>query len=233
MARSACRRAERASCTNTRPASVSSTARRLSRLNRRNRWSSSSSDNCLLSAGWVMCSLWAALAKFNSSASTMTACRCRTSRLGNTAPSPFLAREGFCPIQARQRRAYTHARAAYAIFFLLHEILQAEALSRPQTSRMVPVSDLVGRFKRQSPLAARGQCPGQYPRESRQRFVERLRGLHVKDRRRRARAGCSPRMRFRFRVRVTGKPRRQRLLPQFRETCFVVRARRSPRCKIS
>jgi len=44
-------------------------------------------------------------------------------------------------------------------FFLLHEILQAEALSRPQTPRMVPVSDLVGRFKRQSPLAARGQCP--------------------------------------------------------------------------
>src|ERR1035437_7979146 len=46
-----------------------------------------------------MCNRWAARVKLNSSAKTMTACRCRNSTLGNTAPSLFrqTAEIGNCP----------------------------------------------------------------------------------------------------------------------------------------
>src|SRR3984893_2820027 len=89
-ARSICKSEERASWTKTRPASVSSTrtTRRLSRVNKRNLCFSSISVICLLSADWVRCNLRAAFVKFSSSAKTMTACKWRTSTLGNTANTP-------------------------------------------------------------------------------------------------------------------------------------------------
>src|SRR5271169_6142646 len=85
-----CEIEERASATNTRPASVSSTrtTRRLSRVNRRNLFCFSISVICLLSADWVRCNLRAAFVKFNSSPKAMTACKWRTSTLGNTATTP-------------------------------------------------------------------------------------------------------------------------------------------------
>src|SRR5580698_9141972 len=85
-----CEIEERASATKTRPASVSSTrtTRRLSRVNRRNLSCFSISVICLLSADWVRFNLRAALVKCSSSPKAMTACKWRTSTLGNTAPTP-------------------------------------------------------------------------------------------------------------------------------------------------
>jgi hypothetical protein len=57
-------------------------------VNRRNRSCFSISVICLLSADWVRFNLRAALVKFSSSPKAMTACKWRTSTLGNTAPTP-------------------------------------------------------------------------------------------------------------------------------------------------
>ena len=57
-------------------------------VNRRNLSCFSISVICLLSADWVRFNLRAALVKCSSSPKAMTACKWRTSTLGNTAPTP-------------------------------------------------------------------------------------------------------------------------------------------------
>ena len=93
---------EQAPSTKTRPASVSSTrtVRRLSRVKRRNPHFSSIPVICRLRVDCVMCNLWAARVKFNSSANATTARKCRTSTSGNTTPRAFRrsSEDDSCPI---------------------------------------------------------------------------------------------------------------------------------------